>query len=177
MNLTECDELVFWKAIKLTKGQRTLVDVADLEKLSAHRWHSFGPVQSTGKYYAITKIRPVPGGPQKGLFMHRLLMDAKPGQEVDHRSGDTLDNRRMNLRLTDRRGNQNNRTDHSEYGPGIDDRRKQPKAHYPKGRPFRARIFIKGKLCYVGCFPTPEAARAAREAYLKRAALAEEGEK
>lgn len=176
MNQTDCDELTFWKALKLTKGQRTIVDVADLEKLSTHRWHATGPVQSTKKYYACTKIRPVPKANQKTLLLHRFLLDAEPGQEIDHVNGDTLDNRRINLRLTDRRGNQNNRADHSEYGPGIDDRRKQLKAHYPKGRPFRARVFIKGKLCYVGCFATAEEARAAREAYLKRAALAEEGE-
>ncbi len=42
--------------------------------------------------------------------MHRLLAGAPEGLEVDHINRNRLDNRRCNLRLTDRAGNARNRT-------------------------------------------------------------------
>ena len=35
----------------------------------------------------------------KRLYLHRLVIDAKKGEYVDHINGDTLDNRRCNLRI------------------------------------------------------------------------------
>lgn len=42
--------------------------------------------------------------------IHRLIMDALQGDEVDHINGDKLDNRRANLRFLDHRKNCQNRT-------------------------------------------------------------------
>lgn len=39
------------------------------------------------------------------VFLHRFLMDAKPGQLVDHINGRGLDCRRSNMRFTNRREN------------------------------------------------------------------------
>jgi hypothetical protein len=41
--------------------------------------------------------------------MHRQILGAPPGQQVDHINGDTLDNRRVNLRLATHGQNQHNR--------------------------------------------------------------------
>jgi hypothetical protein len=42
--------------------------------------------------------------------MHRVILAAPNGVEVDHRSGDGLDNRRANLRLATHAQNHQNRT-------------------------------------------------------------------
>ena len=40
--------------------------------------------------------------------MHRYIMNALPGTEVDHRNNDGLDNQKHNLRITTRSGNARN---------------------------------------------------------------------
>lgn len=39
---------------------------------------------------------------------HRVIMNAKPGELIDHRDGNTLDNRKRNLRRAHKRGNSRN---------------------------------------------------------------------
>lgn len=43
----------------------------------------------------------IPDGRKTTLRMHRLIMQPTPAQVVDHVNGNTLDNRRSNLRVTD----------------------------------------------------------------------------
>lgn len=47
-------------------------------------------------------------GKQRLILFHRLVTKAKPGQDVDHVNGDTLDNRRNNLRICSRTQNCHN---------------------------------------------------------------------
>lgn len=42
--------------------------------------------------------------------MHRLIMNAPKGMEVDHLNGDGLDNRKINLRICSHSENTKNRT-------------------------------------------------------------------
>lgn len=48
-------------------------------------------------------------GKRKALLFHRVVMGAKPGQLVDHASGDGMDNRRCNLRFATHSQNSANR--------------------------------------------------------------------
>lgn len=78
--------------IKLSNGITTvLVDRGDLERVSSHVWHRF----KNGKlFYA----RGVIDG--KSVQMHRLILGLKnPRTAVDHKDGDGLNNRRLNLRV------------------------------------------------------------------------------
>jgi len=85
------------KEIQLTKGQVALVDDEDYEKLSTTKWRavSYG--------YAIS----IDG--EKGLLMHRVIMNAKKGEIVDHKNHNTSDNRKENLRIVTHAQNMMNR--------------------------------------------------------------------
>lgn len=96
--------------ISLTQGRYTLVDAADLERISAYRWHLKVQRANPGKFYAQTTIRLTSGraGKKTSIQLHRFILDAQPGQVVDHINGDPLDNRRANLRICTVRENSTN---------------------------------------------------------------------
>jgi len=81
------------RRIPLTRGLFALVDDEDYPWLSAVPWFA-SPVVNT------TYARRKPGG-----YMHRAILNAPEGLEVDHINGNGLDNRRRNLRLVTHRQN------------------------------------------------------------------------
>lgn len=88
-------------------------------------------------------------------FLHRMIMNAPPGIQVDHINGDPLDNRRCNLRLCTHAENQCNQ--HVVRG------RSQFKGvtWHKQNRKWRARIVHHGKDIHLGLFDDEvEAARA-----------------
>ena len=84
------------KRISLTKGQTALVDNEDYAELSKHKWCM---VKDACGRSLGSKI----------VYMHRVIMDAPEGMEVDHINHNTLDNRRSNLRTATHSQNQHNR--------------------------------------------------------------------
>jgi hypothetical protein len=93
--------------IPLSRGQFALVDASDLERVSAYKWHLKTQRAHPGKYYAQTTIS-LGGGKKTALQLHRFVVDATPGQIVDHINGNPLDNRRANLRFCTVRENSTN---------------------------------------------------------------------
>jgi hypothetical protein len=88
--------------------------------------------------------------------MAREIMRAKSGEEVDHRNGNTLDNRRENLRRCPHAKNVRNakmRINGSGF-IGV--------CKLPSGM-FRASIGTKAKRFHLGCFKTAEEAAHARD--------------
>lgn len=85
------------KKIPLTQGKYALVDDEDYEFLNQWKWHA---KKGNATFYAC-RDRYIKGKRRKPirLRMHRVIMGAKKGQQVDHREGDGLDNQRHNLRL------------------------------------------------------------------------------
>ncbi len=73
--------------IELTKGKIALVDDADAVWLEQTLW------TFTEQGYAVRMFH------QKREYMHRVILNAKSGETVDHINRDKLDNRRVNLRL------------------------------------------------------------------------------
>lgn len=90
--------------IRLTQGMEAIVD-DEWHWLDAWKWHA---VKCGNVYYARHRER-IPEGTMM-VSMHRLIIGAVPGQKVDHRNGNGLDNRRENLRFcTDSQNFQNSR--------------------------------------------------------------------
>ena len=93
--------------IKLTQGFEAVVDDDAFDRLSILNWFAIVYNAEKGSVYARAKRR--------GTFvaMHRLIMEKEleqnPEMIVDHINRNPLDNRRINLRLVDHRGNVMNR--------------------------------------------------------------------
>lgn len=141
--------------VELTKGFCTLIDATDAPLVCTHRWKANVQL-GRGKVYAIRSSR------SKTTKLHRLLTSAPKHLAVDHINGDSLDNRRRNLKLVSLGANNHNR----EYELGASGFR-GVRAH--RGR-YEARICFQETSRYLGSFKTAEdAARqydaAAREIY------------
>jgi hypothetical protein len=86
--------------VELTKGQTTVIDADDAVEVGRFSWYA---VRHRDSYYAETRF---PGKGTVGL--HRFLLGF-PENLVDHKNGNTLDNRRKNLREVTNPQNQQNR--------------------------------------------------------------------
>lgn len=80
------------RTIPLNHGKVALVDTEDYEAIASHHWF----IQGTKWPYAVCNS---PGDHGKKFLMHRIIIGAEPGQFVDHINGNTLDNRKCNLRI------------------------------------------------------------------------------
>ena len=76
--------------IPLGRNVQTLVDDADLPLIAVHRWYAVRHPRTT---YVVTKVK------RRAIYMHRVILNAPRGSQVDHINGDGLDNRRINLRF------------------------------------------------------------------------------
>jgi hypothetical protein len=93
--------------IELTRGQYTILDIDDYNRLSGYKWCAVATLN--GRYYAKRNIRI--DGKQKAALLHRTIMGLTwgDGKEVDHINRNPLDNRKINLRLCTRTQNQENK--------------------------------------------------------------------
>ncbi|MGA2172192.1 MAG: AP2 domain-containing protein [Sedimentisphaerales bacterium] len=94
-----------YRKIYLDEGLWAILDPQDYYRFGCFKWCVAG---ENGKHYAVRGQRISPKD-IKLVRLHRLIMDAPKGLLVDHRNGDSLDNRRANLRLATRLQNQWNR--------------------------------------------------------------------
>lgn len=93
------------KTIALTNGGEVIVDDADYDWLSSMKWWK---IVKRGKAYDgayVFRCHKGEDGKQRPLYMHRLIMKAPRGMQVDHLNWNGLDNRRENLRLCTPREN------------------------------------------------------------------------
>lgn len=94
--------------IPLTQGKVALIDDENYSLVSPYRWFAHKSRGTKDTYYAYTNIK------GKTIAMHRLILGAKPGEEVDHINGDGVDNRNINIRICRSKDNKGNR----RKGPG-----------------------------------------------------------
>jgi len=82
------------KLIPLTQNKYAIVDAEVYEELSKYKWYA---MLSGNKYYAVRNM----SLPNKHtlVLMHRQVMNAPSDKSVEHINGNSLDNRKDNLRL------------------------------------------------------------------------------
>ena len=79
--------------LDLTRGFVALIDEADAEMASVCNWYA-----SFNGHHPYPYVKGKLPNAKSPCRLHRYLMGF-PQSQVDHRNGDTLDNRRLNLRL------------------------------------------------------------------------------
>lgn len=166
MTREELDEVL---APKMKPGQRNdpriLVDAEDAWLLQ-YKWR---PARGTDANtdYAVRNSRRDSAGKQKRIFLHRVILDAPVGVDVDHINGNGLDNRRCNLRPATQAQNRHNQRLARNNSSG----RKGVRWHRQKHK-WYAQIKVAGKHLHLGAFTDlDEAARA-----YDKAAIAHFGE-
>lgn len=140
--------------IPLSRGAVAVVDASDAALVDAYRWTVRPPGAKSTRWYAFTTL----GG--RTVYMHRLILGARSGQEVDHVNGDGLDNRRANLRLATRAQNEANKP--------------KPAGRYSSrfkgvywdsaGRCWRTCLMVAKRTRYLGRFPDELSAARAYDA-------------
>lgn len=122
----------------------TKIDLDDLDRVSSKIWS----LQNKG-YIAH-------GAPP--LYLHRFIMNAEQGLDVDHINGDIKDNRKSNLRICSHACNTRNRVNtQCRNTTGITGVR----VYKPNGK-FIARITVDKKVIHLGYFDSLERAIEAR---------------
>lgn len=146
------------KEIALTKGKFVIVDDDLYARFTEKRWNA-SPTHS-GHFYAA-RAEKKSDGKYSTVFMHRIINNTPAGLHTDHINGNTLDNRRENLRSATHSQNQWNRS----VTPG--------KASIYKGvcwriydKKWSAKIVVNNVAYHLGYFLTEEDAA---RAYDKRA--------
>lgn len=90
------------KTIYAYHGEAILVDDADYEMLSQYRWHIRNGCV----------VRSVGCGGKRGMVYDILGIESQKGMRVTHINGNSLDNRKTNLRLVTSTQNVDNKVPH-----------------------------------------------------------------
>lgn len=139
-------------------GTKFLVDIQDVAKIFNYSWFIF-------KNKSKTYVRGYDKTLKKKIFLHRLIMDVDNLKcQIDHINGNTLDNRKCNLRICNNSENQMNRKTNKNNTSGF----KGVYSNNSKKYPWKAVIGANSKRIYLGQFKIKEdAATAYNEAAVK----------
>lgn len=133
------------------KGQQyeAIIDTSDLAKVQSmpNTWFVNDNGYVRANFPATRKNK-------RSLRLHRLIMDAPKGLDVDHINGNKLDNRKSNLRIVTRgQNNQNQNPIRNKTKSGI-----RGVAWFERDSKWRAYVSYKGKQLHLGYFDSKEEA-------------------
>lgn len=138
------------KTIQLTRGKVAIVDDEDYDYLMQWKWCA---LSNNNCFYGFRMDG------RTGVVMHRAIMGAPDGMEIDHVNGDGLDNRRENLRVCTSAENGRNRRRYKNNTSGF-----KGVAWQAERKRYRARISVDKRKYHLGDFLTPEDAARAYDA-------------
>lgn len=133
------------REIPLSKGFVALVDDDDFERVNRHKWS----YHDRGYGRRVITV----DGTQYNVFLHRFILGAPDGVEIDHINHDGLDCQKANLRYASRRQNAWN----------VD-----PSAVKRNGQTWRFTFTHDGRRLPVPGFDTEAEATAVRDALIRR---------
>jgi hypothetical protein len=137
------------KTIPLSQGKFALVDDEDYEFLNQWKWCAH---KNKNNVFYVERNELIPK--RKIIKMHRVIMNAPIGMEVDHIDRDGLNNQKANLRLCTQTENQRNKSLYRNNSSGY----RGVKAN---GRNWQSEIRVNGQGIYIGTYKTKvEAAQA-----------------
>lgn len=157
------------KRIELTQGKYAKVDDKDFRKLNKYKWFArFSP--KSRSFYATRSRKKGEKGPVQ-IQMHNVVMKCPKGKRVDHRWGETLDNRRSQLRICTKLQNGQNRGINRNSPTGF-----KGVSFSRTGKKYRVRIQVNKKPYCIGTYNNIEEAarvynKAAKELHKKFARL------
>lgn len=88
--------------LPLTQEKVTIVDEEDFIRFGSNKYH-YSNVGYAARGVTVSR------GKRVIVYLHREIMNAKPGEQIDHINQNKLDNRRCNLRICTHQQNQRNR--------------------------------------------------------------------
>lgn len=138
--------------LPLSNGMVVLLSGEDLSR--AHEVGKWFAVLKSGNHYVCRSF-----GRDRRVYLHRWILDAPNWTQVDHINGNTLDNRRENLRAVTFAQNQRNRS-----RAQINSRTGVRGVH-PFRDKYEASVRHHGQNIYLGLFSSIEEARDARQSW------------
>ncbi len=145
------------KFIKLTQGQFAIVDETNFEWINKFKWQA---LRDGNTFYAKRSFKAKSKRTLK--LMHREIMGAKKGQQIDHVNTDGIDNREINLRYCNNSQNAFNR------GPKTGGNKYKGMSWNKTKNRWYASIEIAGKSVHLGCFLSEDAAAKAYDTAAKK---------
>lgn len=139
------------RLIPLTCNRSAIVDADDYEFLMQWNWYALWS-RGTQTFYAVRGVKNNKGRTIP-FPMHRAVMPCEPGFVNDHINGDTLDNRKSNLRCATNSENLCNRRLQSNNTSGF-----RGVGWVKKDKRWRARLKVDGQEIVLGYFKTAEEA-------------------
>ena len=139
--------------LTLTKGYEATIDACDIHLVSGYNWTALVVPHTV---YAYRAEKSCDDKKRRTVYMHRVIMGAAEGTEVDHADCKGTNNRRSNLRIATRLENCYNRRAQKNNASGF-----KGVSWSESGGVWMAFISANLKQLYLGSFDTPESAHAA----------------
>lgn len=130
--------------IKLTQDKYAIVDDEDFEYLNQWKWY-YRRNHKKDDGYAIRGKWNNNKQNMDNIRMHRVILGAPKNKKIDHVNGNSLDNRKSNLRYATNTQNIQNSKIRKDNSTGF-------KGVHKKGKKYQARITINKKLILLGYF-------------------------